>query len=221
MFSVIFDMDGTLLDTQRICISAWEEAGREQGISGLGEHIKHVCGMNSVGWLGYLKERYPSIDEKRFYDFCSDYIINNLKVEYKEGVHSFLSLLHKNGILCAVASGSSKSSVMHHIREVDGEKFFGAYACGDDVEHCKPAPDVFLLAAEKLGVAAKDCYAFEDSSNGVLSAHAAGMRVIGIEDIAPFTEQAEKCLWLKLDNMKEAIEIFRELIKKEKKQEKI
>ncbi len=213
MFSVIFDMDGTLLDTQRICIPAWEAAGRDQGIEGMGEYIQHVCGMNKAGYLGYAKEKQPSLDVDRFYSFTRQYIYDNLEVRYKKGAVELLEFLRANGVKCAVASGSSRESVEHHIKAVGGEKYFEAYVCGMEVEHGKPAPDIFLLTAERMGARPEDCFVFEDSSNGIISAHAAGMRPIGIADVAPFDDRAKPLLWRELSHMGEAVEIFKEIMK--------
>ena len=60
MYSVIFDMDGTLLDTQKICVPAWEYGGKLQGIRGVGDHIYNVCGMNETGWTAHLKTNFPT-----------------------------------------------------------------------------------------------------------------------------------------------------------------
>jgi len=74
MFAVIFDMDGTLLDTQRICIPAWEYAGLLQGYKAVGDHIVNVCGMNKNGSNEYLKRNFPGIDIDEFDKAAGQYI---------------------------------------------------------------------------------------------------------------------------------------------------
>ena len=208
MLSVIFDMDGTLLDTQRICIPAWEYAGGRQGIDGMGGYIYSVCGMNAQGWGKYILDRHPEIDLERFTVDSRNYVLDNLKIEYKKGARELLECLWARGIKTAVASGSSHGSIEHHLRELGIYERFDAITGGHDVERGKPAPDIFLLAAEKMGAAPSDCIVFEDSENGVRAGHAAGMRVVGIPDIVPFSDEVKALLWRECSDMTEAISLF-------------
>ena len=91
-------MDGTLLDTQRICVPAWDYAGELQGIRGIGAHIKNVSGMNKVGWTKYLKEKFPTLDTDRFNKEMRQYIIDNLVVRFKTGAEELIDFLVKNKI---------------------------------------------------------------------------------------------------------------------------
>ena len=94
MFSVIFDMDGTLLDTQSICVPAWEYAGRMQGITGVGDAIADVCGMNEIGWTAYLEQNYGNMDIELFKKTMRDYMIENGKVVYKKGAEAQIGRAH-------------------------------------------------------------------------------------------------------------------------------
>ena len=85
MFSVIFDMDGTLLDTQKICVPAWEYGGLLQGINGMGNHVVNVCGTNHEGSNKYLKDNFPELDIEKFRADCLDYINENMIVRFKSG----------------------------------------------------------------------------------------------------------------------------------------
>lgn len=201
-------MDGTLLDTQRICIPAWDYAGERQGLSGLGRYIPSVCGMNAQGWGKYLLDRHPEIDLAKFTVESRQYALDNLVIRYKKGAGELLSYLWDKGIRTAVASGSSHGSIEHHLRELGIYERFDAIVGGHDVEHGKPAPDIFLLAAQKLGADPSDCIVFEDSENGVRAGHAAGMRVVGIPDIVPFSDEVKALLWRECSDMTEAVALF-------------
>ena len=96
MFRVIFDMDGTLLDTQRICVPAWDWAGEKQGILGAGKHIKEVCGMNEAGWNKLLKDNYPSIDTDKFNNDVREYFKANLVIKFKKVAEELIYFLIKN-----------------------------------------------------------------------------------------------------------------------------
>lgn len=212
MLSVIFDMDGTLLDTQRICIDAWDYAGNLQGIKNMGSHIYKVCGMNEVGWTGYLSENFPNLDIVLFKKEMREYIVNNLEVKYKQGAEELLTFLKQNNVKIALASGTSRPSINHHLKKVGATDFFDAIVGGGDVKNGKPAPDVFLKAAELIDAKPEECFVFEDSANGIKAAHKAGMKCIGIPDIVSFDEQTKKLLFAHLDNMSEAVELFKKLI---------
>lgn len=212
MFSVIFDMDGTLLDTQRICIPAWEYAGRLQGVVGLGEHVPRVCGMNGEGSNRYLRENFPKIDVDIFKADMREYINRNGVVRYKKGAKELLDYLRNKCIKIALASGTSTPSVMHHLKEVDATKYFSAIVCGNDVKNGKPAPDVFLKAAEKIGATPEECFVVEDSANGVVAAYRAGMKCIGIPDIVDFEKEIEQLMFAKCESMTEALDIFKKML---------
>lgn len=211
MFSVIFDMDGTLLDTQRICVPAWEYAGRKQGIPGLGDCIFKVCGMNEHGWSSYLQHNFPDLDLELFKKTMRTYIIENGKVVYKKGAEELISFLKEKGIKLALASGSSHASIDHHLNEVGAVDVFDVIVGGKDVENGKPAPDIFLLAAQKLGVNPEDCFVIEDSENGIRAGAAAGMKCIGIPDIVSFSEEVKALMAAQFSSLDEAIGLFEKL----------
>lgn len=209
MISVIFDMDGTLLDTQRICIPAYDYAGKLQGVKDMGKCIPDVCGTNEAGSRKYLEKNFPDLDVTKFRSDMREYIAKNLVVKFKKGAKELLEFLKENNIKFALASGTSRPSVMHHLNELGIAEDFDAIVCGNDVENGKPAPDIFLLTAEKLGVSPQNCFVFEDSENGIKAGVSAGMKTIGIEDVAPFSQEVKSLIWKQLNSLDEAIEIFK------------
>ena len=213
MFSVIFDMDGTLLDTQRICIPAWDYAGEKQGFKNMGQHIPYVCGMNKNGSLNYLKTNFPTLDTDAFAVTARQYILDNGKVEYKPGAEELLAFLKQNNIKIGLASGTSRISVEHHLNEVKAIDVFDAIIAGTEVQNGKPEPDVFLLCAEKMGVKPEDCFVFEDSENGIKAGVAAGMKTIGIPDVVNFSAATKQILFKELENLHQAIEVLKPYLK--------
>lgn len=215
MFSVIFDMDGTLLDTQSIYIPAWDYVGSRQGVTGMGKHISSVCGMNETGWTNFIITNFPTIDIDLFKKDIQDYLNENLVINFKKGGREILEFLKQNGVKIAVASGSSRGTVEHHLNEVGVLDFFDAIVCGSEVENGKPAPDIFLKAAELLGEKPENCFVFEDSENGIKSGVSARMKCIGIPDVAPFSEEIKKLMFACLDDLAQAIPIFEGELKNE------
>lgn len=211
LFSIIFDMDGTLLDTQSIYVPAWDYAGNLQGVENLGRHTAVVCGMNDAGWIAYLNENFPSIDIDVFVKDVVKYVNENLVIKYMPGAERLLKLLKQKGVKMGLASGSSLDKVMQNLEAVGATNFFDIIVGGDEVKNGKPAPDIFLLAAKRLGATPSDCYVLEDSPNGVKSAVAAGMKCIGIPDVAVFEQDVKNMLTAEFKNLNDAVEFFENL----------
>ncbi len=208
MFSVIFDMDGTLFDSQRVFIPAWDYAGELQGFKNMGRFIPDVCGVNEKGCIAYLQKNFPDLDAIKFRADAREYVVKNLVLRFKPGVKELIDYLKARGIKMAVATGSSRASTDHHLKEMGIYDIIDASVCGPEVENGKPAPDIFLRAAEILGANPKDCFVFEDSENGIRAGYKAGMKCIGIVDIVPFSKEVKELMYCELENMGEAIEIF-------------
>lgn len=211
MYGVIFDMDGTLLDTQRICIPAWDYAGEMQGFKNCGDHIKNVLGTNEKNYTKYMIDNFSGVDTVRFKKDTADYIRKNAVIKFKKGAEELISYLRQNGIKYAIGSGGAVSLIRTYLQVLGANDLFDIVAGGDEVENGKPAPDTFLLAAEKMGITPENCFVFEDSDNGALAAHNAGMKCIGIPDIVDFSRETKSRLYAELNNLAEAIEIFERL----------
>ncbi len=210
MFSVIFDMDGTLTDTQSIFIPAWDLAGENQGFNNVGRCIEYVCGAKDEEWQNYLIEHFEGVDIEKFKKDVADYIAKYGVSKLKPGVKEILDFLKENKIKMAIASGSPISVIERHLKATDIYGYFDIIVSGDEVANSKPAPDIFLLAAQRMGVEPKECFVFEDSSNGMKAGYAAGMKCIGVEDIAPFSQEVRETAFRLFDRIDEAISTLKE-----------
>ena len=128
------------------------------------------------------------------------------------GAVELLDFLEENGIKFAIASGSSRESIIHHLTELGVLDKFPVFVGGRDVVNGKPAPDIFLMTAEKMGVKPEDCFVFEDSANGIRAGYKAGMKCIGIEDMTPFSDDVKELMFAQLDCLSDAIDIFKEYL---------
>jgi HAD superfamily hydrolase (TIGR01509 family) len=185
--SIVFDMDGVLFDSERIYREAWRRSGRKLELTGIDECVIHCVGRNGSDIREYLLGRYgPS--------FPADGFIEDIKEEFnklvdsdglplKDGVREILAWLADKGWKVALATSSARRSAERNLASSGLARYFQAVVTGDMTARGKPAPDIYLLACSRLGSAPEDCFAVEDSPNGVRSAHAAGLRVILVPDI--------------------------------------
>ena len=186
LLGAIFDCDGLLADTETPDYEAWRLIYEEQGLAlpvetwaqsigtakGHDRHDWHAALSEAVG-PGYDPE---AVDTRRrlFYHNAIG------RLTPMPGVLAVLDALDEAQIPCAVASNSDRGWV-ERVLEVTGlSGRFRAIATADEVAHPKPAPDVYLLAAERLGVLPQHCAAFEDSPRGLAAAHAAGMFTVAV-----------------------------------------
>ena len=168
--------------------------------------------MNDKGWTNYLLEHFPDMDIPRFKKEFRQYIIDNLEVKFKKGAFELLEFLKENNIKMAIASGSSKESIVHHLTKVNAMSYFEAFVGSHDVVNGKPAPDVFLKAAELINTKPEECFVFEDSANGIIAGHKAGMHCIGIPDLVEFPQEIKSLMFKELNNLSEAIPIFKKIL---------
>lgn len=212
MKAVIFDMDGVLFDTERLCINAWDYAGEKMNISRTGDMVFKTLGVNVATVNRILKEEYgESFSIERFRKYCDEYMNSFFaqnKVPVKDGLYNILEHLKKKNFKIALASSSSKKTVMRNLESAEITDYFDVIVSGDMVEKSKPEPDIYLKAAELLGLPADECYAVEDSKNGLKSANSAGCKTIMVPDLWQGDEETDKFIFAKCNDLNEVIDII-------------
>ncbi len=198
MNSVIFDMDGVLFDTERIWLEIWLNIARRQGIHDMAEFFPLCIGRNNTDTRGLMLEHYGA--DFPYEKFCREASVqfhrfveqNGLPV--KKGVHEILVFLKQANWNMGLASSSNYQSVTAHLGQAGMRDLFSVIVTGDMVKHSKPQPDIYLMACEKLGRHPYQCYAIEDSPNGVRAACRAGMKPIMVPDlVSPDAEMEAIC----------------------------
>ncbi len=187
MKAVIFDKDGLMFDTERLCIQAWDYAGEKIGIGRAGYMVLKTLGMNAASTEEIWRKEFGGrcvIQEMRQYskEFFTEYFKENT-LPVKEGLYILLDYLKDSGYKMAVASSSRKEEVDRHLQEAGITDYFQEVVGGDMVGRSKPEPDIYLRACELLEEEPGDCYALEDSRNGLLSAYRAGCVPLMVPDL--------------------------------------
>ena len=187
MKAFIFDMDGLMFDTERVFVAAWDYAGEQMGLGKTGYMVMKTLGSNTEECNRIWREEFGAdlnIEAlwKHTRTFVEDYY-SRYTVSAKKGLYDLLTYLKRKGYKLAVASSTKREKVERHLVSANVRQFFDAVIAGDMVEKSKPEPDIYLRAAEALGEKPEDCYALEDSRNGLLSAYNAGCKPIMVPDL--------------------------------------
>ena len=193
----IFDQDGLLFDTEIVYQRAWIEAGQRLGFTIDPALPKRFCGRGRTEISAFIREEFPSMDVEAYLRTGEELAWSRQLASVpvpKRGLMEMLSFCHASGIRTAVASSSPRHVVEHNLAAAGIIDSFDAIATGDEVEHSKPAPDIFLLAASRIGIGPESCCVFEDAFSGIRGAVAAGMGAVLIPDqVAPTNEIRTIC----------------------------
>jgi beta-phosphoglucomutase family hydrolase len=179
--ALIFDCDGTLADTMPLHYEAWVKTLARAGAEFPEKQFYAMAGVPSAAIIRWLNKKYG-------YDLDVDATHEEKERLYVELVHQITEIEavaniardHFGKVPMAVASGGIRSVVEKTLKTVELDHLFDVVVGADDVKHGKPAPDIFLLAAERMGVASEDCIVYEDAEQGLEAARRAGMRAIDI-----------------------------------------
>ena len=192
--AAIFDMDGTMFDTERIWKENWERKIVEFGFDSDPEFPKNVCGTSGEKMLEVIRRFYPNIDAAAFRDAVTDAVNKSIDYEVpaKEGLYEIVEYFRSQGMKLAVASSSQQEKIKHCVKLAGLEGKFDMLFSGNDIEHGKPAPDIFLKAADAMGVDPTECYVLEDGLNGVYAGIASGATTIMIIDLTEPDEKAKE-----------------------------
>jgi HAD superfamily hydrolase (TIGR01509 family) len=182
--AVIFDMDGVIVDSEPAHYNADNALFEKLGIKLSAEERELFLGVSSDWMWNYILARHSlKLSKKEILaldvSVRSEFLLAPNHPRVNSGLELLLQHLKNAGLLLAVASSTVAGIMKPLLIELDLLKYFNHIAAGDQVEHAKPAPDVFLLASHLLKVSPAQCLAIEDSPNGIKAAKAAGMKCIG------------------------------------------
>lgn len=180
---VIFDLDGVLLDSESLYKKVNFQLFSDLGVVITDEEYNSFIGISGAKMWDYIKKKgslTQTIEElrvlereRKFEGLSSEALIPN------PGLLDLLNELKKRGIPCAIASSGLMKNIRLILSKLDVEAYFSHIVSGEMPKNGKPAPDIFLLAADHYGISPENCLVIEDSRNGILAAKAAGMTCVG------------------------------------------
>jgi HAD superfamily hydrolase (TIGR01509 family) len=212
--AVIFDLDGLILDTERPSFAAWGRALSDHGYS-LSEDIYlqilgHTVPDAEQIFHDHFGQDLPFheiVDKKQMY---LDSYMETSGIAIKPGLLEVLDLLEKLSKRTALASSTDIKLVQQRLAHAGIQDRFKTVVTGNEVQNSKPAPDIFLLAARKIGVTPDLCIVLEDSEAGIQAAHSAGMIPIMVPDMAKPSEKAISLAWKICPSLNEVLAYLEE-----------
>jgi len=187
--AVIFDMDGLMLDTERLALAAWQHASAALGVPCDVDVAQRMIGRNQADSAALVRAHYGA-------DFPVDAVMARSAAAYEEiveregialkpGLEALLDWIAAERIAAAVATSTRRARALAKLERTGILHRFDAIVGGDEVARGKPAPDIFLAAARRVAHAPEHCIVLEDSEPGLRGAHAAGIASIMVPDLHP------------------------------------
>lgn len=211
---VLFDMDGLVLDTEKLYFRFWREAARDFGFAMTADQ---ALGMRALSTeLGTERIRayfgpeadYSAIRNRRIE--LMDAYIEEHGTDLKPGIRELLDHLDSCGIRAAITSSSPTERIFRYLRFHRLDHRFTALCSGHQVPRGKPAPDIYLFGTQSLDLPPEQCLALEDAPSGILSAHRAGCVTVMVPDLDQPGEDTRQLLFAKADALSDVISLLRE-----------
>ena len=203
--AVIFDMDGVITDTEKLLVKYWCQAAEEQGFPMTYGNALSLRSLAARYAEPYLRElfgeefNYRKVRARRIELMEED--IEKNGVQITPGLEELMVYLKDHGYNTAVATATDFDRAVSYLQKAKVYEHFDLLCCGPQVEHGKPEPDIYLYAAQKLGVEPECCLAIEDSPNGITAAYRAGMYTVMVPDLTQPDRALEKKLYRKCSDL--------------------
>jgi HAD superfamily hydrolase (TIGR01509 family) len=210
--AVIFDMDGLLLDTERPAVECWLEAARSQGYDLDASVPIATIGLNEEGTRKVVMDAcgpvFPYDAIRADLDVLYAARVEREGIPHRPGLSVLLDRLDALKIPMAVATSTVRTWAEWKLKKAGIFHRFAVLACGDEVSRGKPEPDIFLLAARRLGRKAEECIGFEDSPFGLRALKSAGIPSVFVKDMVEPSPEVLAGVWRRFDNLGDAAGLF-------------
>lgn len=212
--ALLFDMDGLLLDTERMQDKIWDKAKEHFHYDFNESFKKEMRGINIQASLKIYEKYFgKNFDYQTVLKWRRAYfmeIAKNEGIPIKKGALELLRYVRQKGIHCALATSTERNRFMQYIPYLEENifDFFDVIVDGSMVQHSKPDPEIFLLAADQLGVDIKNCMVLEDSINGVKAGIASEAMTVMIPDLMQPTDEIKDKVYCILNDLSEVIDVI-------------
>lgn len=209
---VLFDMDGVVLDTEKLYARFWAEAANALGYAMTYEQALGMRSLNSSAGQAKLESYFgPGVSRaemrKKRVELMDAFVEQN-GVDAKPGIHELLDYLKGQGIKTAIATSSPMPRATAYLKSLGLLKKFDCICSGHDVKQGKPAPDIYLHAAASIGVPPENCLAIEDAPAGIQSAYAAGCWPVLVPDLDGSNAEMRELLYAEADTLLEVVQLL-------------
>lgn len=211
MKAIIFDMDGVLFDTERMSARLMKELGSEMGITISDEFIRNQCSVSAEEYVKNMCREFgddfdlDSFNEEYFRRFPR---LLEAELPMKPGVRELLTAAKERGLKLAVASSTRYAQVQANLERTELLPYFDAVYGGDLVVESKPNPEIYQKAAAAIDLPTTECFAIEDSRNGVRSASAAGCKTILVPDLTPPDDELRELTFAVCESLLDVIALL-------------
>lgn len=211
--TIVFDMDGVLINTEALLLKIWKEVAKENDIKDIESTLKLCIGITNneteavfarIYGKDFPYQKYKAAASEMY---CAQIQKDGLPV--KPGVYELFGFLKENGWQIGLASSTREAVVRSEMESIGLLDYFHVVVCGDMVPRSKPNPDIYLKACELLNVSPGCCYAVEDSPNGIRAASEAGMKSIMVPDLIEPDLELQKLFYKKFASLLEVLEFLR------------
>lgn len=213
--AVIFDMDGLMIDTEKLLLRYWLEAAHFYGYAMKKDHVLGIRSLAAKYAVPKLKaelgEEFDYYKVRTLRIQLMNQHIDAYGVEEKPGLGVLLDYLKEHGYLTAVATATDMERTKRYLGSIDKLRYFDEVVCAPMVANGKPAPDIYLEAAARLHTEPSECMALEDSPNGILSAYRAGMYPVMVPDLSEPDEGTEKLLYRCVRDLSQVIGLLKDV----------
>ena len=203
--AVLFDMDGLMVDTESLATEAFIHSAKKQGYEMTREETLLVLGFTTKSIYEFWENYFKLVDDHYKYIENILFTTGPKKMPF---IEELLIYLKDNNYKVAVASSSNMNHITNNMEKTGLVKYIDELASGAEVKNGKPEPDVFLLAAERLGVKPGECIVLEDSKAGVIAGSTAGAKVIMVPDMFEPDEVCKEKAYKIIENLGEVIKLL-------------
>ena len=212
--AVIFDMDGTMLDTEHVKEEGLKHVGETLNVKIDDQTLTQIRGTNNTRLKEILCNKFEGLNVEKLLETREKYVekyFENNPIEPKKGLLELLEFLKNHDYKMAVASSSNLEVIKKYLKKVGVIDYFDIIMGGDLVKNGKPDPEIYSKCIEQLNLSREECIGVEDTANGVLSIHRAGMKPIMIPDLEEPSKEIENLVYAKLESLSDVIPLLKEM----------